>query len=310
VTPRPTPLTAARPNRTLGFLLVALSAACFGAMPVFGRGAYAAGADPFSLLLLRFGIAGAVLWLLVFVRRAAVPRGRTLGLLILMGAVGYVGQSLAYFTALTTTSASLLALILYLYPILVALLAAVVLKAPLTRTKQVALLLAVLGAGLTVGPIGGGNAPGVALGIAASLIYACYILALTRIAGGVDPLVSSAVITSSAAVVFLVLAAAQGSPLPNTGHGWLSIAAIALISTVVAVVAFLGGLARIGPTDTATVSTMEPVVTLLLAVALLGETLAPLQLVGGACILAAVVRLARGNQISAVPQQVRDASAV
>ena len=191
-----------------------------------------------------------------------------------------------------------------------AVLAAVILKAPLTRTKQVALLLAVLGAGLTVGPVGGGNALGIALGISASLVYAGYILALTRVAHGVDPLVSSAVITSSAAVVFLALAAILGSPLPVTGPGWLSIAAIAIVSTVVAVVAFLGGLARIGPTDTATVSTMEPVVTLLLAVALLGETLAPLQLVGGACILAAVVRLARGNQISAVPQQVRDASVV
>ena len=301
---------APRSERTIGFLLVALSAACFGAMPLFGRGAYAAGADPTTLLLLRFTIAGAVLWVLVLVRRAPLPRGRTLGLLVLMGGVGYVGQSLAYFTALTMTSASLLALLLYLYPILVALLAAAVLKVPLTRAKQVALLVAVLGAALTVGPVGGGNTLGIALGISAALVYACYIVLLTRVAHGVDPLASSAVITSSAAVVFLALAAVRGRALPMTGSGWLAVVAIALVSTVVAVLAFLGGLARIGPTDTATVSTMEPVVTLLLAVALLGETLAPLQLLGGACILAAVVRLARSNQISAVPQQVRDASVV
>jgi len=287
-----------------------VSATCFGAMPLFGRSAYAAGADPTSLLLLRFGIAGGVLWLLVLARRAPLPRVRTLGLLALMGGVGYVGQSLAYFTALTMTSASLLALILYLYPILVAVLAAVILKAPLTRTKQLALLLAVLGAGLTVGPVGGGNALGITLGLSAALVYACYILTLTRVADGVDPLASSAVITSAAALVFLGLAAARGSPLPVTGEGWLAVAAIALVSTVVAILAFLGGLARIGPTDTATVSTLEPVVTLILAVALLGESLAPLQLVGGACILLAVVRLARGNQIAAVPQQVRDSRVV
>jgi drug/metabolite transporter (DMT)-like permease len=301
---------APRSERTVGFLLVALSATCFGAMPLFGRGAYAAGADPTTLLLLRFAIAGAVLWVLVLVRRAPLPRSRTLGLLALMGGVGYVGQSLAYFTALTMTSASLLALLLYLYPILVALLAAAVFKVPLTRTKQVALLVAVLGAALTVGPVGGGNTLGITLGITAALVYACYIVLLTRVAHGVDPLASSAVITSSAAAVFLALAAAHGPALPMTGSGWLAVVAIALISTVVAVLAFLGGLARIGPTDTATVSTMEPVVTLLLAVALLGETLAPLQLLGGACILAAVVRLARSNQISAVPQQVRDPSLV
>jgi drug/metabolite transporter (DMT)-like permease len=297
-------------GRAVGFLLVAFSAICFGAMPLFGRGAYAAGADPTTLLLLRFAIAGGVLWVLVLVRRAPLPRGRTLGWLVLMGGVGYVGQSLAYFTALTMTSASLLALLLYLYPILVALLAAVLLKVPLTRTKQVSLLVAVLGAALTVGQVGGGNVLGIALGVTAALIYACYILAATRVTHGVDPLVSSAVITSSAAVVFLGLAAVQGSALPMTWTGWVAVLAIACVSTVAAVLAFLGGLARIGPTDTATVSTLEPVVTLLLAVALLGETLAPLQLVGGACILVAVVRLARSNQIAAAPQQVRDPGAV
>jgi len=301
---------APRSDRTVGFLLVALSATCFGAMPLFARGAYGAGVDPSTLLLLRFGIAGAVLWLLVLLRRAPLPRGRTLVWLALMGAVGYVAQSLAYFVALTVTSASLLALLLYLYPILVALLAAAVLKVPLTRAKQTALVVAVLGAALTVGPVGGGNVPGIALGVTAALIYACYILTLTRVAHGVDPLASSAVITTSAALVFLALATVRGSALPLTATGWFAVLAIACISTVVAILAFLGGLARVGPTDTATVSTLEPVVTLALAVALLGESLAPLQLLGGACILVAVVRLARSNQIAAASQQVRDASVV
>jgi drug/metabolite transporter (DMT)-like permease len=303
-------LPVLRSERTVGFLLIALSAACFGAMPVFGRGAYAAGADPTTLLLLRFGIAGVVLWVLVLIRRAPVPRGRTLVWLVLMGSIGYVGQSLAYFTALTMASAALLSLLLYLYPILVALLAAALLKAPLTRAKQVSLLVAVLGAALTVGPVGSGNVLGIALGVTAALIYACYILAATRVTAGVEALSSSAVIVTSAAVVFLGLVAARGNAMPMTWTGWLAAFAIAVVSTVVAVLAFLGGLARIGPTDTATVSTLEPVVTLLLAVAVLGETLAPLQLVGGACILAAVVRLARGNQISASPQPVVDRAVV
>jgi drug/metabolite transporter (DMT)-like permease len=287
-----------------------LSAVCFGAMPIFARGAYAAGADPTTLLLLRFAIAAALLWLLALLRRAPVPRGRTLVWLALMGGLGYVGQSLAYFTALTMTSAALLALLLYLYPILVALLAAAVLKVPLTRAKQVSLLVAVLGVGLTVGPVGGGSTLGIALGVSAALIYACYILAATRVADRADVLMSSAVITTSAALVFLVLAAVRGSALPMTSSGWLSIAAIAVISTVVAVLAFLGGLARIGPTDSATVSTLEPIVTLLLAAVLLGETLAPLQVAGGACILIGVVRLARSNQISAVAQPARDRAVV
>jgi drug/metabolite transporter (DMT)-like permease len=283
-----------RPSgRNVGLVLIALSAICFGAMPIFARGAYAAGVDPNTLLLLRFAIAGGVLWVLVLFRGAPRPRGRTLAWLALMGGV-YVAQSLAYFTALTMTSAALLSLLLYLYPILVAVLAAVVLKVPLTRTKQALLLVAVLGAALTVGPVsGGGNALGIGLGIGASLIYACYILALTRLAPRAEALPSSAVISTAAALVFLGLALVRGTALPVTPLGWAAVLAIALVSTVVAILAFVGGLARIGPTDTATISSLEPVVTLSLAAALLGETLAPLQLVGGAFILVAVIRLAR-----------------
>jgi drug/metabolite transporter (DMT)-like permease len=264
-------------------------------MPLFARGAYAAGADPITLLLLRFTIAGALLWLLVLVRRAPLPHGRTLVGLALMGGVGYVGQSLAYFTALTMTSAALLALLLYLYPILVALLAAALLKVPLTRPRQISLGIAVLGAALTVGPVGGGSGLGIALGVTAALVYACYILAATRVVRPIEALSSSAVITTSAALVFLVLTVVRGSALPLTWSGWAAVLAMAVVSTVVAVLTFLAGLARLGPTDTATVSTLEPVVTLGLAATLLGETLAPLQLVGGACILAGVVRLARGD---------------
>jgi drug/metabolite transporter (DMT)-like permease len=279
----------------VGLLFVVLSAVCFGAMPLFARGAYAGGADPTTLLLLRFTLAAALLWGLVLLRRAPLPRGRVLIWLALMGGVGYVGQSLAYFTALTMTSASLLALLLYLYPILVALLAALVFKAPLGRATQLSLLIAVLGAALTVGPLGGGNLLGIGLGLGAALIYACYILVATRVAHGVDALPAAAVISTSAAVVFFALAAARGASMPMTCSGWAAVLAVALVSTVVAVLAFLGGLARVGPTDTATISTLEPVVTLFLAAVILSETLAPLQLVGGACILVAVVRLARAG---------------
>jgi drug/metabolite transporter (DMT)-like permease len=62
---------------------------------------------------------------------------------------------------------------------------------------------------------------------------------------------------------------------------------------VVPVVTFLAGLARIGPTNAAMISTLEPVVTVALAALLLGETLQPVTLVGGGLILVAVLLLAR-----------------
>jgi drug/metabolite transporter (DMT)-like permease len=65
------------------------------------------------------------------------------------------------------------------------------------------------------------------------------------------------------------------------------------VSTVVAIVAFFAGLARLGPTRTATLSTLEPVVTVTLAAVVLGEAVGPLQAAGGALVLAAVLVLVR-----------------
>jgi drug/metabolite transporter (DMT)-like permease len=64
---------------------------------------------------------------------------------------------------------------------------------------------------------------------------------------------------------------------------------------VVAILAFLAGLTRIGPTDAATLSTLEPAMTALLAVVLLGESLAPVQILGGVLIVSAALIVARAD---------------
>jgi len=282
-------------SRAIGVVLIALSAVSFAAMPVFARVVYAAGGDPGTLLTLRFSSAAVVLLLLAFGRRASVPSGRSLIGLLLMGGVGYVSQSLSYFTALTMTSAALLGLLLYLYPAAVAVLARFFFRVPLTRVRILSLTLAVFGAGLTIGPLGGGSWAGIGLGLLSALIYSFYILAATRVTRNVDALSSAAVIAASAAVVFCGLSALRGWAPPGNLPGWLALLAMSLISTVGAILAFMAGLARVGPTDAATLSTLEPVGTAVLAVALLGETLAPLQILGGAVILSAAVIVARAG---------------
>jgi drug/metabolite transporter (DMT)-like permease len=104
---------------------------------------------------------------------------------------------------------------------------------------------------------------------------------------------SSTVIFASAGITFGLLTAAGGPHWPRSGAGWLTILLIVLIPTLIAVVAFLAGLARIGPTNAAMLSTLEPVVTVLLAAWLLGEQLQWISLLGGGLILAAVLLLAR-----------------
>jgi drug/metabolite transporter (DMT)-like permease len=106
---------------------------------------------------------------------------------------------------------------------------------------------------------------------------------------------SSAVIFATAGIGNGVLMMVTGPHLPATGRGWAAIAALVVITTLLPVVAFLSGLKRIGPTNAAMLSTLEPVVTVLLASWWLHETLTPVTLLGGGLILAAVLLVTHGE---------------
>lgn len=282
-------------HRYLGFLLIIVSALCFGAMPIFARFAYRAGTDPITVLFLRFTIAGGVMLLLMLVRRTAFPRGRALFYLALMGALGYVGESLTYFTALSMASAGLIALLLYLYPAIVTLLAVLFLKERLTFAKVGSLLLALTGIVLTLQLKGGGSTPGILLGVLAAVIYAVYILVGSRVVVGTGAIASSTIVMASTALVYAGIVSVHGATFPKTSSGWVAVLAIALVSTVLAFVTFFAGLKRIGPTNASTFSTLEPVVTVVFAALLLGEDLNPIQMLGGALMLVAVILLARSE---------------
>jgi drug/metabolite transporter (DMT)-like permease len=281
-------------NRLLGVVLVVISAASFGTLAIFGRYAYADGIDTFTLLFLRFTIAAVLMVAFLIHRRERLPRGHSLGGLIGMGAIGYVGQSFAYLSAIKYASAGLVALLLYLYPTFVAILSIIFLKRGITRVKVFALLLATLGVALTANPQGG-KWTGILLALAAAGIYSIYIIVGTGVMRQVSAIQSSVVIFASAGLVYGLLAAANGPHWPTSPSGWGVVAAMALIATVIPVATFLGGLKLIGPTDASMLSTLEPVVTVLLAVVLFGERLQPITLMGGALILAAVIILTRSE---------------
>ncbi|WP_240356622.1 DMT family transporter [Myxococcus eversor] len=283
-------------NRTAGFLIVALSGACFGALGLFGRLAYAAGADVFTLLFLRFTLAGAVLAAFMVAMRQPLPKGRLLVGLILLGAVGYVSEAGVYFAALQFAPAGLVALLLYSFPALVALLQVVVFRERLGRLKWVAVVLALCGTGLTADLRQGAVTPtGVFLGLLSALLYAVYVVTSARVAGKAGPLVSSTVILSSAGIVFGLAMLVKGPSFPTTGLGWGAVVGLSLISTVAAVFLFFLGMARIGPVNTSLVSNMEPLTAVVLSALFLDERLSLRQVLGGALILTAAVLLARSD---------------
>ncbi|MCL2658677.1 MAG: DMT family transporter [Betaproteobacteria bacterium] len=271
----------------VGFIL--LSAACFAVMPVFGIKLYAEGLRPTDLLWLRFSLAALLLWGIVLHKRLALPRGRALWVLGAMGGIGYTGQSLCYFSALQFAPAAVVALLLYLYPACVTLLAWLVLKERVDRRKWLALVLALAGCVLTVGYASGAQPLGLVLGTGAAVIYACYIIVGRTVPAAVPALMQATLVCSAAALVMTLLTLPQGPRFPVSTLGWGAALALALLGTVVAVSAFLAGLARLGAANAATLSTVEPVLTALAGALLLGQPVGLGTLAGGGLILIAAL---------------------
>lgn len=283
---------AGAPGRSLGVALVGLSAAAFGTMAIFAVWAYDAGTSIWSLLFVRFTVAGLVMGMVVRVRGIPLPSRRRCLQLAAMGGIGYVGQSFCYFAALQHAQASLVALLLYLYPAFVVILAVVFLHERLTITVLISVAVALSGTMLLIGG-GSGQPLGIALGISAAIIYSVYIAVGSVVTVGLDPLAVTTVICLSAAAVsgggvLAQTARGNGPSFPGSAAGWTALLAIALVCTVTAILAFFAGLQRLGATRTAVISTLEPVVTVVLATALLAESMSPVQLLGGALVLVAV----------------------
>ena len=292
-----------RSRRLTGVVLAVVSAASFGVMPVLGKVVYDDGAEPVGVLAVRFAIAAAALLLLARAAGQPLPRDRRLVVLALLGGVGYVGQGLFYFSALERISAGLTALLLYVFPALVVLLSAVLLRERPRPRVVACVVVALAGTALTIGPVEGGQGGGVALGLGAALVYAVYIVAGSRVRG-VGPLATAATVMLAAAASTGLLALLTRPSLPRSAPGWLALVAVALVCTVVAVTTFFAALALLGPSETSVVSTVEPVVSVAVAGLVLGERLSPLQVVGGAVVLGAVMALARLGTPAAEPEAV------
>ncbi len=280
-------------SRVSGALFVLFSAAGFGAMAIFGKVAFASGASTITVLFLRFFIAGIIMVGLMTVLRSPWPRGRDLYILIAMGALGYAGQSFCFFTALHYATAGLTGLLLYLHPSLVIIGSAMLGRRKLTLVKILLAAGSLFGLLLTVSDGLVGTAKGIAFGTGAALVYTVYILVGESVTARTGAIGAACVVMLSACSVFGAVMMFDGPCLPKQIDGWLAVAAIGIISTVMPVVFFFAGMRRLGAGDAATLSTFEPVVTLLLAYLLLGETLAPMQAFGAALVIVAVVILTR-----------------
>ncbi len=286
-----------------GAVFCLASAACFGAMGIFGKLAYGEGVTVGTLLAVRFALAAAVLWLVVAMTRTSLRRiaRRDVLIALALGAIGYSAQAGGFFAALDRMDASLLALVLYTFPVMVTVAAIAIGREKGSPRTAVALLLACTGLVLVLAGAAAGalDAVGTTLGLLAAGVYTVYILVSDGVTQRVPALPLTALVCTGAATTLTLAGLVTGDlrlgAVSAPGYGWLL--GIALVSTVAAVLLFFAGLRRAGPTAASILSTLEPVVTVALAAIAFGEHLGPAQLLGGGLVLSAalMVRLRDGD---------------
>lgn len=292
-------------RQTIGALMVMVASAGFGTLAIFGKFATDAGLNTTTLLTYRFSIGTALIWvgLVLWGRARLLPRPQlwtALGLGLL-----YAAFSGLFFWGLLFIPAGVASVTFYTFPVYVYIIAAIALGESISRRRLAALVMAVGGVALIVGGDATGvNLVGITLVLLAAVGYAGYITgsraALTTI--DADVLAGTAMVATT--LSFLVFGLVAGRlTVPAGETQWLVVVGIAVVGTALPIFLYVSGLDRIEASHAAILSTVEPVVTVVLGIVLLDEVLTLPLVVGGALVLAGVTAIQTGiGEKSRTPQ--------
>ena len=280
----------------LGALLVLCSAVGFGTLGIFGVVALDAGVSIPAILFLRFALASLIVWAFLGLRgRLVLLRGRDLAVGFALGALGYATMSGFYFLGLEFMTAGMVAIVLYTYPAFVLVLAATFLGEPIGRRRLLALVAALSGIAMITGadPVAA-DPRGVAIVLVAAMVFASYITISRDALHVVTAPTLTAHVMPAAALSFLVVGLATGTlAMPDGPVGWGAVLGIAVVSTAIPVFAFFAGLSRIGAGPAAILSTVEPVVTVVLGALFLAEPVTAVVVIGGGLVILGAVLVPR-----------------
>jgi drug/metabolite transporter (DMT)-like permease len=291
-------------SRRIALVAVVTSAACFATLGILTKWAFAHGAEPMSLLAVRFALAAVVMGVAQALRDSKALRVTRGDLLRFLGLslTGYGAASLCYAFAVREIGPSVTTVLLYTYPALVSIIGWLFLREAFPLKRVAAVLLTFLGCALVANVFAPGSmvtARGLALGMGAALGYAIFNVLSFRSLGRRPRLTIMAYTFAFSAIVLGVVAAATGTLATVAAwhaYVWGVVALIVAVPTFAAVMLYLGGIARMGAAQAAVVSTLElPFTVAFAALAFPLERLTTLQLLGAAIVLGGVVMAEWGS---------------
>ena len=272
-------------------LLIILSALSFGSISVLTVLVTAAGVPLLTAMAWRYLLGVTLLGAVARPGRIrSIPTLRVVQLVV----TGGCGQALITYLslhALEYIPVGPLAFLFYTYPAWVALLAALRKTERLTSVRVIALTLALAGVTIMVGaPTEKLNPIGVMLALGSALLYSAYLPALEHVQAGIPAVIATFLLIGGAAIAFVLAALLAGELfIPVSITVWSEILVLAVVSTVVAFLTLIKGLAVLGPVRTSIVATVEPFFTATLGVLVLGNQMSTTTLLGGMLIAGAVL---------------------
>lgn len=279
-----------------GYLLAALAAAAYGTNPAFAIPLYGQGMNPNSVLLFRYMMGLPVLALMLAARGVGFRMAKgEIGLTAVLGILMSV-SSLTLFEAYNYMNSGVASTLLFVYPIMVAVIMIFFFQEKFSAT--VAMCLAIMGGGLVLlmkpEPGQTVSAFGCLLVMMSALTYALYIV-LVNVSKTVRSIPTTKLlfyVLAWGCMVFIALMpldSRMALTIPPQPSGWLNLAALALIPTVLSLACTTRAIQLIGSTPTAILGALEPVSAVILSVVVLGQAITAREIAGGALIVVATM---------------------
>ena len=288
-------------NKTKGFILGAIAAASYGMNPLFTLPLYSAGMSVDTVLFYRYSLAVIVLGIMMKFQKQsfAIKRVDVLPLCI-MGLL-FAFSSLFLFMSYNYMDAGIASTILFVYPVLVAILMAVVFKEKVSPITMFSIALAFVGISMLCKSPGGQTLSlvGITFVFLSSLSYAIYIVGVNRSSLKDMPIAKLTfyVLLFGLSVYVVRLQFCTELQVIPTPMLWINAVSLAVFPTVISLVTMTKAIHYIGSTPTAILGALEPVTALFFGVLVFGEQLTPRIILGILMVITAVTLIIGGKSL-------------
>lgn len=288
-------------NKTKGFILGAIAAASYGMNPLFTLPLYSAGMSVDTVLFYRYSLAVIVLGILMKFQKQsfAIKKVDVLPLCI-MGLL-FAFSSLFLFMSYNYMDAGIASTILFVYPVLVAIIMAVVFKEKVSPITMFSIALAFVGISMLCKSPGGQTLSlvGITFVFLSSLSYAIYIVGVNRSSLKDMPIAKLTfyVLLFGLSVYVVRLKFCTELQLIPTPMLWVNAVSLAVFPTVISLVTMTKAIHYIGSTPTAILGALEPVTALFFGVLVFGEQLTPRIILGILMVITAATLIIGGKSL-------------